>query len=43
MEAEGIEEWEEGTYRTTLKFDFQEEIVTEQEIAANVILKKVEE
>ena len=43
MEAEEIEEWKEGTYRTTLKFDFQEEIVTEQEISVDVILEKVEE
>lgn len=43
MEEEGIEEWEEGTYRTTLKFDFQEEIVAQDEIPVSVILEKVEE
>jgi len=42
-EAEGIEEWEEGTYRTTVQFDLGEKIFVEQEVPVNVILEKVEE
>lgn len=43
MEEEGIEEWEEGTYRTAVQFDFQKEIVTGQDLLVDVILKKLEE
>jgi len=43
MEEEGIEEWEEGTYRTTVQFDFQKEIVTGQDLLVDIILKKLEE
>lgn len=43
MEESEITEWREGTYDTTLKFDFQEEITTGQDITVSVVLEKVEE
>lgn len=43
MEVSGITEWSEGTYDTTLKFDFREEITTGQDIPVSVVLEKVEE
>lgn len=43
MEAMEISEWSEGTYNTTLKFDFREEITTGQDIPVKVVLEKVEE
>lgn len=43
MEASEITEWSEGTYDTTLKFDFQEEITTGRDIPVKVVLEKVEE
>lgn len=43
MEAMEILEWSEGTYDTTLKFDFREEITTGQDIPVKVVLEKVEE
>lgn len=43
METMEILEWSEGTYDTTLKFDFREEITTGQDIPVKVVLEKVEE
>ena len=43
MEVSGITEWSEGTYDTTLKFNFQEDITTGQDIPVRVVLEKVEE